>query len=65
MPKYNVWTEYGERGIMLENNEEEEENIPDFADDYGDFFEYNAMAEPEEAEGHAAEYDLCQMLREV
>ena len=38
MPNYYVWTKHGERGIMLDNNEEEEDRIPDFAANYGDFF---------------------------
>jgi hypothetical protein len=38
IPNYNVWTEHGERGIMLENNKEEDESIPDFVDDCGAFF---------------------------
>src|SRR6266516_3222313 len=25
MPHYNVWTKHGERGVMMEDNEEEEE----------------------------------------
>jgi len=45
MPKYNVWTEHGERGIMLENDEEEEESIPNFVDDYGAFFEDTAIGD--------------------
>ena len=35
MPNYYVWTKHGERGIMLDNNEEEEDRIPDFAGNYG------------------------------
>ena len=55
MPNYYVWTKHGERGIMLENDEEEEESIPDFAADYSAFFEDPTMGEPEEdAEGHVA-----------
>src|SRR4051812_31264415 len=32
MPHYNVWTKHGERGVMLEDNEEEEDddNYPMF-----------------------------------
>ena len=37
MPNYYVWTKHGERGIMLDNNEEEEDRIPDFAANYGAF----------------------------
>ena len=37
MPKYYVWTKHGERGIMLDNNEEED-RIPDFAANCGAFF---------------------------
>ena len=36
MPNYYVWTKHGEREIMLDNNEEED-RIPDFADNYGAF----------------------------
>ena len=34
MLNYYVWTKYGERGIMLDNNEEEGDRIPDFAGNY-------------------------------
>ena len=48
---------------MLDNNEEEEDRIPDFAGNYGVFFDDTAMGEPEEdAEGHNVEDDLGQML---
>jgi hypothetical protein len=51
---------------MLQNGEEEEETIPDFGDSYGAFFEDTTMDEAEEdAEAHAAEDDLIQMLREA
>jgi hypothetical protein len=49
MPNYNVWTEHGERGIMLGNDEEEDDFVPHFEDDYyGAFFEDTTMGEPEE-----------------
>ena len=55
-----------ERGIMQDNNEEEEDMIPDFAANYGAFFEDTAMGEPEEdIEGHIVEDDLVQVLREA
>ena len=39
LQNYYVWTKHGERGIMLDNNEEEEEDrISDFAANYGAFF---------------------------
>ena len=51
---------------MLDNNEEEEDRILDFAANYGAFFYDTAMGEPEEdAEGHVVEDDLGQMLREA
>ena len=51
---------------MLDNNEEEEDRIPDFAANYGEFFDDTAMGESEEdAEGHVVEDDLGQMLREA
>ena len=66
MLNYYVWTKHGERGIMLDNNEEEDDMIPDFAGNYGAFFYDTAMGEPEEdAEGHDVEDDLGQMLREA
>ena len=66
MTNYYVWTKHGEGGIMLDNNEEEEDRIPDFAGNYGAFFDDTAMGEPEEdAEGHVVEDDLGQMLREA
>src|SRR6185369_1533706 len=66
MPNYYVWSKYGERGIMLDNNEEEDDRIPDFTGNYGAFFYDTAMGEPEEdAEGHIVEDDLSQMLHEA
>ena len=51
---------------MLDNNEEEEDRIPDFATNYGAFFYDTAMGEPEEdTEGYVVEDDLGQMLREA
>ena len=51
---------------MLDNNEDEEDRIPDFAGNYGAFFYDIAMGEPEEdAKGHDVEDDLGQMLREA
>ena len=38
MPNYYVWTNHGERGIVLDNNVEEEDMIPDFAANYNSFF---------------------------
>ena len=38
MPNYYFWTKHGERGIMLDNNEEEDDRIPDFVGNYGAFF---------------------------
>ena len=35
MSNYYGWTKHVERGIMLNNNEEEEDRIPDFAGNYG------------------------------
>ena len=44
---------------MLDNNEEEEDRIFDFAANYSAFFEDTAMGEPEEdAEEHVVEDDL-------
>ena len=57
---------HGEKEIVLDNNEEEEDKIPDFASNYGAFFYDTAMGEPEEdAEGHDVEDDMGQMLREA
>ena len=66
MPNYYVWIKHGERGIMLDNNEEEDDRIPDFAGNYGAFFDDAAMGEPkEDAEGHDVEDDLGQMMSEA
>jgi len=66
MPNYYVWTKHGERGIVLDNNVEEEDRIPDFAANYNSFFNDTAMGEPEEdTEGYVVEDDLGQMLREA
>ena len=51
---------------MLDNNEEEEDRIPDFAANYSAFFYDTAMGEPEEdTEGHIVEDYLGQMLRDA
>ena len=51
---------------MLDNNEEEEDKISNFAGNYGAFFDDIAMGESEEdAEGHVVEDDLEQMLRDA
>ena len=67
MVNYNVWAEYGERGIILEDGEEEDDFVPHFEHNYHDvFFEDTTMGEPEEdAEGDFVEDDLGQMLRET
>ena len=66
VPNYTIWTKNGETGTMLDNNEEEEDMIPDFAANYGVFFEDAAMGEPEEeTEGHIVEDNLGQMLCEA
>ena len=49
----------------MDNNEEEEDKIPDFASNYGAFFYDTAMGEPEEdTEGRVVEDDLGQILHE-
>jgi hypothetical protein len=59
MLNYYILTKYEERGIIIDNNEEEEDKIPDFASNYGAFFYDTAMGEPEEdTEGHIVEDDL-------
>ena len=47
MPHYNVWTKHGERGVMMDDNEKEEddENYPIFPE-YGD----SAMGKAEDQE---------------
>ena len=66
MPNYYVWTKHGKKGILLDNNEEEDDMIPDFAGNYGAFFYDTVMGECEEdAEGHNVEDDLVQMLCEA
>jgi hypothetical protein len=39
MPNYSCWTKHGERGVTIEDNEEEEDdnNYPEFPE-YGDTF---------------------------
>jgi hypothetical protein len=66
MSKYNIWTEHGERRIMLKNDEEEEEAIPDFVEDYGAFFKGTTIGESKEnAEAQVVEDDLGVMLCEA
>src|SRR5215216_2659378 len=36
MPHYNVWTKHGERGVMMEDNEEEQDDVNYVAPEYGD-----------------------------
>jgi hypothetical protein len=49
MTSYNCWTKHGERGVTLEDNEEEEDddNYPEFPE-YGDTFMGEAKGEAEE-----------------
>ena len=47
MSNYYVWTKHGERRIIPDNNEEEEDRIPDFAGNYGAFFYDTAIGESE------------------
>jgi hypothetical protein len=37
MPSYNCWTKHGERGVTMEDNEEDDDNYPGFLE-YGDTF---------------------------
>ena len=51
---------------MLDNNKEEEDRVPDFAANYGAFFDDTAMGKPEkDTKGHVVEDNLGQMLREA
>ena len=51
---------------MQDNNEEEEDRIPDFATNYGAFFDDTAMGKPEkDTKGHVVEDNLGQMLHEA
>ena len=36
MPHYNVWTKHGERGVMMEDGEEEEYDDNYVPPEYGD-----------------------------
>ena len=66
MPNYYIWTKHGEREIVLDNNVEEEDRIPNFAGNYGAFFDDTAMGESEEdTEGHIVEDDLGHEAEEV
>ena len=60
MPNYNVWTQHGEKGIILEDGEEEDDFVPHFEHNYHDaFFVDTEMGEPEEdAKGHVVKDDL-------
>ena len=50
----------------MQDNNEEDDRIPDFAVNYGAFFYDTVMGETEEdTEGHVVEDDLGQMLREA
>jgi hypothetical protein len=56
MPSYNCWTKHGERGVTIEDNEEEEDddNYLEFPE-YGDTFMGEAEGEAEggsEGEAH-------------
>jgi hypothetical protein len=58
MPSYNCWTKHGERGVIMEDNkEEDDDNYPGFPE-YGDTFMGEAEGGVEggsegEAEGEA------------
>jgi hypothetical protein len=60
MPSYNCWTKHGERGVMMEDNEEEEDD--DMYPEYGDTAtgeaedEGTREAEDEEASDEPADF---------
>ena len=49
MPSYNCWTQHGERGVIMEDNEEEEDNDNSYHEFYGRYGDTSM----EEAEGEA------------
>ena len=65
MPKYFCWTKHGEKGVMIEDNEEEDydDNFPSHAG-LGAFDDDTAMEEPEvDAAENEPTNDLGQALR--
>jgi hypothetical protein len=68
MPNYVVWTKHGERGVIMEDVEEDDDNIPDwtqkgaFADDpMGE--DYDSMEETQGASDPLD--DLGEVLRDA
>jgi hypothetical protein len=64
MSGYNCWTKHGERGVMMEDNNEEEndDNYPEFPKTIGTAMEDN---EEEEGKEHASDVpadDLGQVI---
>nr|AAX94903.1 transposon protein, putative, CACTA, En/Spm sub-class [Oryza sativa Japonica Group]AAX96444.1 transposon protein, putative, CACTA, En/Spm sub-class [Oryza sativa Japonica Group]ABA92573.1 transposon protein, putative, CACTA, En/Spm sub-class [Oryza sativa Japonica Group] len=64
MPCYNCWTSHGEKGVEMEEDEVEDENIPDRAQYAG--FEGNQTGEVDrDADDNDAADDLGQMLQDA
>ena len=61
MPHYNVWTKHGERGVMMEDNEEEDDDI---YPGHG-FPEYDDTTMGEEAEEEASDVPADDLGRAI
>jgi hypothetical protein len=64
MSGYNCWTKHGERGVMMEDNDEEEndENYPEFPETTNTAIEDNEEEEGEERPSDVPADDLGQVI---
>ena len=63
MPNYICWTKHGKRGVIQEEDEDDEENIPDWAQ-YGTFVD-TTMSEAEEDDRTNALGEMFTMQRKI
>jgi hypothetical protein len=64
MSGYNCWTKHGERGVMIEDNDEEEndDNYPEFPETTNTAMEDNEEEEGEERASYVPTDDLGQVI---
>src|SRR5215216_4964990 len=60
MPHYNVWTKHGERGVMMEDNEEEVDDDNYVPPEYGDAA--TGKAEDQDEPDDVPDDDLCRVI---
>ena len=64
MPSYNCWTKHGERGVIMEDNEEEEDG-DNYPPEYGDTFMGETEGEAEEEAHDEPAVDLGRTIADA